>query len=48
MITQGLGIGVDHPDYEPMRASFMDVYSQCLADNTRFWPGMDRVVNARE
>jgi phosphoglycolate phosphatase len=48
MITQGLGIGVDHPDYEPMRASFMEFYSQCLADNTRFWPGMDRVVDALE
>lgn len=46
MITRGMGIGTDHPEYESMRIEFLDVYSTCLADQTTFWPGMDRVVDA--
>ncbi len=45
MITQGLGIPVDHPDYEPLRESFLSIYQDCLADQTGFWPGMEQVVN---
>ncbi|WVN42176.1 HAD-IA family hydrolase [beta proteobacterium MWH-UniP1] len=46
MITKGLNIPVDHPEYEPLRLAFLDIYSECLADNTDFWPGMDEVVDA--
>lgn len=45
MITKGLNIPVDHPEYEPLRLAFLDIYSECLADNTDFWPGMDEVVD---
>jgi 2-phosphoglycolate phosphatase len=48
MITRGLGIGTDHPDYEPARQVFMEVYAECLSVKTTWWPGMDRVVNALE
>lgn len=46
MITKGLNIPVDHPEYEPLRLAFLDIYSECLADNTDFWPGMGEVVDA--
>lgn len=46
MITKGLNIPVDHPDYEPLRLAFLEIYSECLADNTDFWPGMNEVVDA--
>lgn len=45
MITQGLGIPVDHPEYESLRQSFLAIYQDCLADQTTFWPGMEKVVN---
>jgi phosphoglycolate phosphatase len=46
MITKGLDISTDHPEYESLRADFMNVYAECLADNTTFWPGMEAVVDA--
>ena len=45
MITQGLGIPVDHPEYESLRQSFLAIYQDCLADQTTVWPGMEKVVN---
>ena len=48
MITQGLGITTDHPDYEPARLAFLDIYAECLSRHTTWWPGMDQVVDALE
>ena len=48
MITRGLGIDTDHPDYEPARKVFMEVYAECLSLKTTWWPGMDRVVATLE
>jgi len=45
MITQGLQVSVDHPDYEALRQAFLEIYTDCLADQTSFWPGMEEVVN---
>ncbi|NBP27361.1 MAG: HAD family hydrolase [Betaproteobacteria bacterium] len=48
MITRGLGITTDHPEFEPARSAFMEVYAQCLSRQTTWWPGMDRVVDHLE
>ena len=48
MITRGLGITTEHPDFEPTRKAFMDIYAECLSRHTTWWPGMDRVVDALE
>ncbi len=48
MITQGLNITTDHPDYEPARLEFLEIYAECLSRHTTWWPGMDRVVEALE
>ncbi len=29
-----------------LRLAFLEIYSECLADKTDFWPGMDEVVDA--
>ena len=31
MITQGLQVAVDHPDYEALRQAFLEIYTDCLA-----------------
>lgn len=48
MVTQGLGIGVDHPDYEPARKDFLKAYEECLSRQTTWWPGMETVVQTLE
>ena len=48
MITRGLGITSDHPEFEPARTAFMEVYAQCLSRQTTWWPGMDQVVDHLE
>lgn len=48
MITRGLEIGTEHPDYEPARRAFMNAYAECLSRQTTWWPGMDWVVAALE
>ncbi|MBU3725056.1 MAG: HAD-IA family hydrolase [Burkholderiaceae bacterium] len=48
MITRGLGIGTDHPEFEHARKTFMEVYAECLSRHTTWWPGMDAVVEALE
>lgn len=48
MITKGLNITTDHPEYESLRADFMNIYAECLANHTNFWPGMEEVVNQLE
>ncbi len=48
MVTQGLDITTEHPDYEPARQEFLEIYSECLSRHTTWWPGMDQVVHALE
>jgi 2-phosphoglycolate phosphatase len=48
MITRGLGISTDHPDYELARQVFMEVYAKCLSLKTTWWPGMDGLAAALE
>jgi len=48
MITRGLGITTDHPEFEPARKTFMEFYAQCLSRQTTWWPGMDQVVEQLE
>ena len=48
MITRGLGITTEHPDFESTRKAFMDIYAECLSRHTTWWPGMDQVVDALE
>ena len=48
MVTQGLSISTEHPDYEPARQEFLEVYAECLSRHTTWWPGMDQVVDALE
>jgi N-acetyl-D-muramate 6-phosphate phosphatase len=46
MIGKGMGVGPDHADYESLRAEFLEIYAECLANETAFWPGMETVVNS--
>ncbi len=46
MIGKGMGVAPEHADYETLRAEFLEVYAECLADHTAFWPGMETVVNS--
>ena len=39
MITRGLGITTEHPDFESTRKAFMDIYAECLSRHTTWWPG---------
>jgi 2-phosphoglycolate phosphatase len=48
MITRGLGITTDHPEFEPSRKIFMEIYATCLSRQTTWWPGMDQVVERLE
>ena len=34
MITRGLGITTEHPDFESTRKAFMDIYAECLSRHT--------------
>ena len=46
MIGKGMGVAPDHADYESLRAEFLEIYAECLANETAFWPGMEAVVNS--
>ena len=48
MLTKGLGLATDHPEFEPARQTFLEIYAECLSRHTTWWPGMDRVVDALE
>lgn len=39
---------MDHLEFEPARAAFMEIYATCLSRQTTWWPGMDQVVDHLE
>ncbi len=46
MIGKGMGVAPEQPEYEALRQEFLQVYAECLANETAFWPGMEAVVEA--
>ena len=48
MIGAGLGIGPDHPEYDQLRARFLDLYAQNICVDTLLFPGMTELLAALE
>lgn len=48
LIGVGLDIHPGHDDYEALRLAFLDAYTQCLADTTVLFEGMDAVLRTLE
>ena len=46
LITAIFTIDSDHPDFEPLRQALLAHYRDCLADDTRPFPGMVGVLEA--
>ncbi|OGO92870.1 MAG: phosphoglycolate phosphatase [Coxiella sp. RIFCSPHIGHO2_12_FULL_44_14] len=45
MITQGFHIDERHPQYDHIKHTFLTVYRQHLTDHTRFFAGMETVLD---
>lgn len=48
LIRLGFGIEPEHPDFEPLRRQLLDHYAAHIADETRLFPGMERVLTQLE
>lgn len=48
LIGAGLGIGPDHPEYESLRARFLDLYAENIFVDTQLFPGMADVLTELE
>lgn len=44
LIKLGFGIAPQHPDYEPLRARFLEIYNNSLCHKTVLFPGMAEVL----
>ncbi len=48
LIEAGLGIFPDHPEFRPLRESFLRHYADAICVDTRLFPGMDELLAALE
>ncbi len=48
LIRLGFGIEPEHPDFEPLRRQLLEHYAAHIADETRLFPGMERVLTQLE
>ncbi len=48
LIRLGFGLEPEHPDFEPLRRQLLDHYAAHIADETRLFPGMERVLTQLE
>lgn len=48
LLSAGLDIHPDHPEYETLRVAFLAAYEQCLSDTTALFEGMHEVLNTLE
>ena len=44
LLHLGFGIGPDHPEFDSMRAEFLELYERNLVANTRLFPGMPEAL----
>jgi phosphoglycolate phosphatase len=44
LINAGLGIGPEHPEYETLKARFLDLYAQNILVDTKLFPGMEALL----
>lgn len=44
MIETGFGLTPDHADYLPRHTAFLDLYEATVAQETRLFPGMDKLL----
>ena len=45
IIEQGFGMRQDHPDFEPLREEFLELYYGNLADKTALFSGLQQVLD---
>lgn len=48
LIGAGLGIGPDHPEYESLKARFLDLYAENIFVDTELFPGMADLLSELE
>ena len=48
LLGAGFSVTPEHPDYEPMRDEFLQLYEQNLCRHTRLFPGMPELIDAIE
>jgi 2-phosphoglycolate phosphatase len=48
LLGAGFGMAPDHPEFETMRAEFLDLYERNICRDTRLFPGMADLVAALE
>jgi 2-phosphoglycolate phosphatase len=48
MLSVGFGIGPTHPEYEPLKARFLDLYAAHLCEATRLFDGVAELLEALE
>ncbi len=46
LLGAGMGVGTDHPDYRPLRDSFLAHYGRLLAVKTRLFDGIPALLDA--
>ncbi|HLS98243.1 MAG TPA: HAD-IA family hydrolase [Porticoccaceae bacterium] len=46
LIAATFDLEASHPDFEPLRQALLAHYRTCLTDETRLFPGMERVLEA--
>ncbi|MEA3300296.1 MAG: HAD-IA family hydrolase [Pseudomonadota bacterium] len=46
LIATTFDLDASHPDFEPLRQALLTHYRTCLTDETRLFPGMERVLEA--
>lgn len=48
LIRLGFGLLEDDPRFDPLRGRFLEIYAECLALESRLFPGMDAVLDEVE
>lgn len=48
LIRLGFGVGHDHPEFQDLRAEFLDIYIEHLTARSDLFPGMEEVLDGLE
>ena len=48
LLRIGFGMAPGHPDFEAMKAEFLERYAEAICEETRLFPGMDELLGGLE